>query len=401
MNTKMKCTVEKSSFLRLLKAVAEASLNKEKGLPLLSTVRLDFHAGGLQATCFNGAESITGVIPASNMELWTTHVPASTLIAVVESMDGASITLVDEEKIVLSGGPGEKASLNQLADDQLPVENISASDNFISLGAKELKRICALTRFASTDEARPVLMNIHLVTKDGKTLAEAANGFILARTPILSGTELDVLVPAAFWKKVSKGLEASSQIKFWLEGNNKIKVAITGDGYSLVYGTATAAGNFPNTDDLYKGKPATKLAFTPVAVSIKRMVDRIAALEKGYRGRENLNHDIILQGKEGMGVHAMAQVNEVGETHSVIETTEATGSALVVLNSNFLQDVFDAAGSLKIEISSPRQPVYMEGGDFTFIVMPMYKDNVDGLDLFKEDAIPVTIPARETVVIAA
>jgi DNA polymerase III sliding clamp (beta) subunit (PCNA family) len=360
-------------------------------------VRLDASAGHLRATCFNGDWMIGGSIPAQSMDTWSVHIPVSTLVDVVSTME-SPITLSVDENCLLLSCKVDKAKIKGSTDD-LPVVAAVDNDQALVLNGKDIQYLNRAVPFASTDNTRPLLQSIHLETEKAgdayRLRAEAADGIQAARVyvklPYAPLSELKALVPASFFAKIVKAVSEKDQVKAWAE-KSRMTFAVTGEAINFTFSSSLMDGNFPDLGEILKVEKNTKTTLTFEMPALQRFAKRAKVFSKK-------NAPMVIQVRDVAGAlnaRAMAKSDEVGETRDSLALTASDGSEILfAANADRVISICEAVDETApvFKLVNPGAPILVRcKSDLLIITMPMFITEADQakLDLF--DDLPVAIP---------
>lgn len=147
-----------------------------------------------------------------------------------------------------------------------------------------LKALATVSASAATDDARPLLTQIHLREMGGVLVAEATDSYSLARitSGVVAPAGLDVLAPAKWLSKSVVALKVGRMASY------PITLSFTGDMVTVSNGSATlsttvAEGKFPSVDRLTPA--AANYAHEAAAFNalfLARMADILPAETKRY-----------------------------------------------------------------------------------------------------------------------
>lgn len=165
------------------------------------------------------------------------------------------------------------------------LEQVEQSTAVIEVPWSTLKTLATVSASAATDDARPLLTQIHLREMGGVLVAEATDSYSLARitSGVVAPVGLDVLVPA---KWLSKSISA---LKVGRMASYPITLSFTGDIVTVsnsitTLSTTVAEGKFPSVDQIIptEARYTSELgAFN--ALFLARMADILPAETKRNR----------------------------------------------------------------------------------------------------------------------
>jgi hypothetical protein len=117
----------------------------------------------------------------------------------------------------------------------------------------KLSQLASVAASSSDDQARTILTNIRLFTREGEIVAEATDSYTLARVsvPVEGNADLDVLIPAQWLVKSLSALKLKGRAA--LTQDVLVNVAggmVTLSSGGLTLSTVLGDGKFPQIDHL-------------------------------------------------------------------------------------------------------------------------------------------------------
>lgn len=179
-------------------------------LPILHTVLLHYAGGILTLGATNLDSYLSTSIEAGGPDEWTLALPYKELAAGINPK-GGDVELVPHPDhprhtlITQDGGSYELAGQDP-EDHPMLTHEWAHGESLTYLGERLPDLRDGVLPCAATDDSRPVLAGIHLKAEGQQLLAEAADGFRMARklTHLHAEAELDVIVPARTFGPILK-----------------------------------------------------------------------------------------------------------------------------------------------------------------------------------------------------
>ena len=375
----MKVTVLQENLARGLGTVSRA-VSPRSTLPVLNNILIATDEGRLRLSATNLEMGITCWIGAKIEEEGSTTVPARTFADLVNNMPDQQVRLLlDSSTQTLNMRSG--ASNNDIkgldAQEFPPLPTPDFADAIL-INVSDFKEMIHQVVFAaSTDEARPVLMGVHItVDKDNITLA-AADGFRLSvRKATLSSAApkpVSAIVPA-------KALAELARIAG--DGDQMIQMVLPKGRGQVVFRVKDAElvsqlidGTFPDYQQIIpRGHKSRMIVSTTSLLKACKQAE-IFAREGSNVARLNI--------KAAAGeltpseVEISAASEETGSNETIVEATVDGIGLLIAFNVKFLREVLEVikTPNVAVETSAPNAPGVVKpvGEDgFIHVIMPMH-----------------------------
>lgn len=375
----MKVTVLQDNLARGLSTVSRA-VSPRSTLPVLNNVLIATDEGRLRLSATNLEMGITCWIGAKIEEEGSTTVPARTFADLVNTLPDSQVRLsLDTTTQTLNVRSG--ASNNDIkgldAQEFPPLPTPDFSDA-IQLNVADFKEMIHQVVFAaSADEARPVLMGVHItVDKENITLA-AADGFRLSvRKSTLSTPApkpVSAIVPA-------KALAELARIAG--DGDQMIQMVLPKGRGQVVFRVKDAElvsqlidGTFPDYQQIIpRGYKSRTIVSTASLLKACKQAE-IFAREGSNVARLNIKSATGELAPSEVEISAASE--ETGSNETIVEATVDGIGLLIAFNVKFLREVLEVikTPNVAIETSAANAPgIIRPVGDenFLHVIMPMH-----------------------------
>ncbi len=269
-----------------------------------------------------------------------------------------------EESVVHITSGSASYSLNTYNPEDFPrLPDVEGIGTFSVLREPLLETIARVARAASKDESRPVLTGILVRFEIGKIVMAATDSYRLAvKETALDGNaqELEAIVPARALQELARIAQSGDEVELGVHEN---QVVFRADGVTMT--TRRIDGQFPNYKQLM-----------PEAFEHELAVPRNELLDVVRRASVMIERTSPLQLRFAEGeLTVVARTHEVGESRESMPIA-FTGEPLEIgFNADFLRDGLESieGDEIKLQLISPLRPAVLqgEGGDFTYLVMPI------------------------------
>lgn len=361
----MKLQVTQENLNRALGSVARVA-NSRGTLPILSNVLIKTSNNRLSLSATNLDIAITHYIGAKVSEEGSITVPARLMQDFVSSLPEGVISLELEETKLHVTTDQYKSVVNGIMADDFPVmPAISAGKSWTLNGSTLKKGLQQVVFAASSDETRPVLTGVLLITKDGKLNMAATDSYRLAEKNLgKNKEEVQLLIPASAMQDLLRVL-----------GDSVDEVKVTHDDLQILFQvgdvelvTRLVEGKYPDYHKLIPEKFAT-------TATLKRAdfvnVTKVSSLF----ARESAG-SVTIEVDDGSGQLSIRSVaSQLGE-NTATAPAKVVGKGSITLNSRYLLDGLNAFSSEEVTLgfNGKLEPTLLSdpiNGDYRHVIMPL------------------------------
>lgn len=364
-----------------LKAVVRASA--KSSLAALALVRLDTDPdSGLCLTCFNGETAAQARVPADCSEPLSLHVDAQILHAVVETLAGQVRLSAEEQALVLQCG-ANRTTLRRVEEDLPRIENKGASP-LATLTGRALRSLTRVLPFSSQDPSRASLQVLHLTLAPTEAIALAADGYSAGRVrEAIEGPcgSVSTCLPLGFARLLASLVEERDQIRIQaLDGERLLFQVSNPQGErDLSLATVAASGPFPSDQIGSLIETACQNEQARLLVPQSSLMQSIRMVQA--MGTQNT----YLKMRDGAARIASAET-DTGQARNLLEGAAEGQPASAWLSAAFLKRFAEAAkGGIALRLGTPQQPILLEAGPFTALIMPLLLEGAK--DPFPEEEV--------------
>lgn len=370
-----------------LKAVTRAS--SKSSLAALALVRLDADPdSGLCLTCFNGETVAQAQVPADCNEALSIHVDAQILHAVVETLIGEIRLSAEESALVLQCG-ANRTTLRRVEEDLPRIEDGTTSP-LATLTGGTLRSLTRVLPFACQDPSRASLEVLHLTLASREAIALAADGYSAGRIQeAIEGPSesVSLCLPLGFARLLASLVEERDRVRVHCLGGERYLFQISnpqGDK-NLSLATVATSGSFPADQivtliETARGNERARLVIPqPSLMQSIRMVQAM--------GTQNT----FLKARDGAARIASVET-ETGRARNLLEGTVTGQPASAWFSATFLKRLVETVkGEVALQLGTPQQPILLEAGSFTALIMPLLLEGAK--DPFpEEEALAFQLP---------
>lgn len=363
---KFECSTEK---VRAAIQLTSRFTPKNPNLPILKTILMSAHGGGVTLRSTNLECGVEVEVPAKVEVEGVVAVPGDTLTGFVANAPFEKTIFFSLEGGVLRvHNQRTKAGLKILPHDDFPtLPSVSAEHSFILRGGDLSKLIRSVGFCASVSGIKPELQSVLLYGEAGKVYAVATDSFRLAEKtlPAKKISSLPhILIPIRNAAELARILDGVSDEVEVYYNTNQLSVRF-GDVY---YTTRLIDGSYPNYRAILPKDTTTEVvvlkddlanAFKLISVFADKFAQVVVSAEPKEKA-----------------LTLSARNADVGE-NTVILKAAATGQKLEMsFNGRYLADGLQGVlgESVRFAWSGQGKPLVMSGsGDqsFLYVVMPM------------------------------
>lgn len=347
--------------------LASRFISTRSQLPILNNFLILAEKTKLKVIATNLEMSIACAIGAKVDEEGKTTIPAKTFTEIVSGINPGEITLNENnEKLKITSENFTANISSTVANDYPSVPQ--TMKNKISLESKKFSKALSKTLFAvATDESRPVLTGVLILSDENKISVIASDGFRLSQTFFQVTKKVEknfsVIIPRAPLIEISKELQTGENLSFEVvEKDNQVLFEL-GD---IVVASRIIEGSFP---DFEKIIPKTLTIFVDISKEdLNRGVKLASVFTKGESGivKFTVKPDFLEISSEGANI---------GNQKSEIEAKVSGGELEIFFNFKFIQDFLNTVEgeSVQIALTDGTSPAIFKDPkdeDFLHLIMP-------------------------------
>ncbi len=363
----MKAILLKENFQ---KAVIQANkiISQKPQLPILSTILLEAKKTEIIINATNLELSLIIQIPGKIEEEGKICLPAKTLQEIVYSLPPENITITQKQDLFNLICGKNKISINAIKPDEYPtLPQPSQNSKKWQIKTTDWQKLCQQVVFsASTDETRPVLTGIKIISDENKLLAVATDGYRLSQKKLKGKYELkgEIIIPAKALSELSRIIHEEEIII--IDVDKKQNQVIFQCGQSKLI-SRLLEGEFPEFSKII-----------PSATLIEAVVDREGfnqALKiASVFARESAN--IIKLKIEKSKCKISANAPQVGQNETELDVQFKGEELEIAFNYRFVQDFLNSIeeDQIVMKFNGPLSPVIFQpvkDDSYLHIIMPV------------------------------
>jgi DNA polymerase-3 subunit beta len=359
----------------LFKAIARAVriISGKTQLPILQNLLLKTENGILRVTATNMETTISSLVGAKIEKEGEICVSAKLLADLVSSLPQETIIIEEKENQAHVSTSRTHAELLTFSPGEYPAVNLTIGKNPIKIDKKIMLDALSQTLYAAaTDDGRPLLTGIKIVSQENGTVFAATDGYRLSVKNVGESTAepFDLVVPARALTEVYKTLGEEKEDKPLILGKNS-----DGQLCLLVGDTIVIArlidGEYPPYAKII---PKNHMC----AALFDKNEFQQAVKSAAIFARDNAN--IIKMHLDQNGLVVSANTPQVGQNTVEVEAKVTGEGGDIAFNSRFLLDFLNNCqfDELLFEMTGSLNPgVFKKNGDDTFvhIIMPVRVQN--------------------------
>jgi DNA polymerase-3 subunit beta len=151
-------------------------------LPVLANILLDAHNNKLVLSSTNLETSVNISLGAKVIDPGKITVPSKIIVEVIENIEKGNISLETEKETLVVKSSSFRSSITGMNASDFPNVSFDTDSNFISFTQQEFQSSFSKTIFsASTDETRPVLTGVLIITGESGVTFVSTDGFRLSK----------------------------------------------------------------------------------------------------------------------------------------------------------------------------------------------------------------------------
>ncbi len=361
----MKLQVTQENLNKALNSVSRVASTRAT-LPVLANVLIKTSNNLLTISATNLNIAITHSIGAKVSTEGSITVPARLMQDFISSLPSGIINLeLDGTKLKINTDK-YTSSINGIISDDYPVMPSIESKKSITIAANKLKEALSQVIFtASSDETRPILTGVLLITSNSKLYIASTDSYRLAEKEITKqNQDIKILVPASSMHELLRLLPDSSELIEIIYDENQVKFVL-GEIELL---TRLLSGNYPDYKKLIpeKFKTTAKLKRTDMLNIVK--VSSLFAKENAGSVKIEVN-----SADQSLFIRSIA--SQVGENSASADAV-ANGDGEITLNSRYILDALNVFSGEEIEFSfnEKLEPTMLSDPnqkDYIHIIMPL------------------------------
>jgi len=380
-------TIQQDTLKSALNSVTRASL--KNSLAALSLVRLDARSNGtLYLSCFNGETAARAIAYAACDEDMSVSVDAVTLKDVVETLVSEIHLSVDQNSLVIQSTTNRTTL--RIVDEVFPMIGDESISPIATITGTTFRSIFRILPFASTDSTRASLQVLHLTLDQENILTQAADGYTAAcvKEGIEGPSEqISISLPVSISRLLSTLVDEGDIMHIGTSGESRyiFHIKNTANEKDLTLATVTSAENFPSeqiTNLITNARNSETAQLNVQQSSLLQSIRMVNAMD---------SQSAFIKTVNGATKIASAET-ETGQARNILEGTASGANTNIWLSTAFLKRAVEACkGELLIRIADGKNPMLIEAGSLTAIIMPLLVDGQK--DPFPEDeAIAITLP---------
>jgi len=361
----MKLTVTQENLARALSTVSRIASSRGS-LPILSNVLLRTSSNQLYMAATNLDLAISETIGAKVTQEGSITVPARLMQDYVSSLPNGTLQLeVIDNKLHIST-EHHNSSINGTPADDFPVMPVIENSETLGMPGLAFKQSLSQVLFAaSNDEARPVLTGLYLYSKDGQLFAAATDSYRLAEKRIIkTERDLKILIPASSLAEVLRVMK--DDVDEVTISYDEQQALISLGSVEIV--TRLIEGVYP---DYRKLLPSS---YETTATAERKDLQEITKVSSLF-AREAAGGVTMSIEAEQKQISIRSIASQVGE-NTAIADAEATGDAVITMNSRYILDGLSAFEGTKIAVNvngklDPCVFTDPDNDDYLHVVMPV------------------------------
>ena len=361
----LRITCTKDELVQGLSVVARAVSNRT-AIQILSGVLLEARADELRLAATDMELSLRAAVPARVEGDGAVVLPGRTLVDIARLLPGDEATIEHRasESVVHVGSGSASYTLHTYNAEDFPrLPEFADTQTFAVDREALLETIARVARAASRDEARPVLTGVLVQFAADKLVMAATDSYRLAvkeTTLAAPAPDLEAIVPSRALQELARVAGDADEIAVGVQEN---QVLFSVGGVWLT--TRRIDGQFPNYRQLL-----------PETFEHELTVPRAELLDVVRRASVMIQRATPLQLRFAEGeVTVVARTHEVGESTESMPVAYAGEPLEIGFNAEFLREGLESVegDDVRLKLISPLRPAVLtdEGGDFTYLVMPI------------------------------
>ncbi len=355
----------------LLKALTRTGriVSARPQLPIAQHARLAVQNGGLLVTTTNLETTESVWVGGKAEKEGSICVPSRLLSEYISSLPAETVQLTEKDgSLVITCGSFKATIPGISASEFPPVPEISAKGGQVLEKEQFAQALSRILFAAATDEGRPLLAGVRVISEKDETVFAATDGYRLSRVslPISPKEPFDMVVPARMLSEVLKVASEEKDAK-------ELQVIKSPDGQ-----LAITLGDTQIMTRVIEGEYPPFAKIIPKTHTTRALVD-MPAFTRAVRSAAIFARDsanIIRMKLEGQKITISANAPQVGENQVVLDAKIDGEGGEIAFNSRFLVELlantsyeemlFEMTGSLNPGVFKP-----VKDTSFLHIIMPV------------------------------
>ena len=361
----LRITCAKDELVQGLTLVGRA-VSSRTAIQILSGILLEARGEELTLAATDMELSLRATVPARVEDDGAVVLPGRTLVDIARLLPGEEVTIehrASESVVHVASGSAGYTLQTYNAEDFPRLPEPAEAQTFAVDREALLETIARVARAASRDEARPVLTGVLVQFAGDKLVMAATDSYRLAVKETTLGSpapDLEAIVPSRALQELSRIPADGDEITLGVQEN---QVLFSVGGVWLT--TRRIDGQFPSYRQLL-----------PETFEHELIVSRAELLDVVRRAAVMIQRATPLQLRFAEGeVTAVARTHEVGESKESMPVAYSGEPLEIGFNAEFLREGLESVegDDVKMKLISPLRPAILtdEGGDFTYLVMPI------------------------------
>lgn len=368
----MKVNILKENLLRALTQTGRAISSKTQ-LPILQNIHVKTEENMLRFTATNMETIISCLVGVKIEKEGGVCVPAKVFTELITSLSSDTVTLEAREGEVIVKTDNTEATIAATPEAEYPPFSFEIKGDKIKVDINLLKDALKKTLYAAaTDDGRPLLTGIKIVSQNDETTFAATDGYRLSVVHIKEtfGKDFNHVVPARALAEVNKTISEFKEEKPVVLGN-------TSDGQlAFLLGDTTILtrlidGEYPDFDKIVPKNHTTD-------VKGDKTLLLSAVKSASIFARDNAN--IVRFHAEKNTLMVSANTPQVGNNMVRVNVATKGDGGDIAFNSRFLIDFLNNydGDEVVFEMTGSLNPGVFKGsadGNFLHIIMPVRVQN--------------------------
>lgn len=366
----MKFSCDKKTLAEAVSGVSRAVV-PTSAVPVLQGILLKAEGFKLTLTGYDLQLAITTEIEINVQEPGEIVLPAKLLNDMLRTLGGDEVDFYanpDMNTLIKSGiTEYNLMGMNPSDFPELPVTDVERA---FEIDAAELSSMIEMTKYAvSTDDKKPALTGELFSIAPGELTVVAVDGFRLAiaKHPIVSDNEIDIVVPIKTVSEVSR-LFSSIGGAIQVDADRRY-IVFSGGSYTII--SRLIEGDFLNYRSVLPEGYKTRVVVD--VAPFEKTIERCSIIIS-----ERLRNPLRIRFKEN-GIDVRCET-PIGKVSDYIDANIEGEEIEIGFNYRYLLDAFRFSGSDQVvmELSGPLSPVKIlpvEGDEFIFMVLPVRFNN--------------------------
>ncbi|OGB73604.1 DNA polymerase III subunit beta [candidate division Kazan bacterium RIFCSPHIGHO2_01_FULL_44_14] len=344
----------------------ERVVTSRSTLPILNNVLIKTTGSGVEIIATDLEIGIKFFLGGKIDKEGSITIPGRTLIGLINTLHGDTITLSSKNNILQVVSGETKASVNGVPADDFPVIPEVEKGKVVSVKSDVFKELLAQVDFAaSSEESRPVLTGVYLISGGGTLTAVATDSYRLSEVVVKEKLSADfsVIIPVRTLQEIKRVVGDTPQFELRI-GDNQIMVVT--DNATLV--SRIIEGEYPNYKQIIPPK-----SDTIVEVDIQELTDAIkTAAIFSMEGSNTVRLNIQSSGT----IEVVSESSQVGNFNSKVKAEVRGEGGEISFNAKYLLDGLNSFDTPKCTLGMSGKTaagVFRPSGveDRLYLVMPL------------------------------